>query len=98
MSARVSVVVPDACDAWTLVGILRRVLSADQRAVEFAAFRGGLTVEVTDDGVPEVLVSGDEVPDRPTVHDLPMGGCSTSAAHYAHLEAGSTVCENQREV
>lgn len=33
----------------------------------------------------------------PTLNDLPMGGCSTSAAHYAHLEAGDPLCENQRE-
>ena len=30
------------------------------------------------------------------VHDLPMGGCSTATAHFAHLDAGDTVCENQR--
>lgn len=31
-----------------------------------------------------------------TLHDLPMGGCSTSAAHFAHLDAGSPYCENTR--
>lgn len=28
------------------------------------------------------------------VNDLPMGGCSTATAHFAHLDAGSRVCEN----
>lgn len=32
----------------------------------------------------------------PTVHELPMGGCSTASAHYAHLDAGDPLCENQR--
>lgn len=31
---------------------------------------------------------------RLTVADLPMGGCSTAAAHQEHLDAGSPVCEN----
>lgn len=33
-------------------------------------------------------------PRRLTVADLPMGGCSTAAAHYEHLDAGSPICEN----
>lgn len=33
---------------------------------------------------------------RLTLDQMPMGGCSTSGAHYAHLEAGSTACENER--
>lgn len=31
-----------------------------------------------------------------TEDDLPMGGCATSRAHYAHLDAGDPTCENQR--
>ncbi len=27
---------------------------------------------------------------------LPMGGCSTWQAHYAHLDAGDPQCENER--
>ena len=30
------------------------------------------------------------------VTDLPMGGCSTATAHQQHLDAGTTVCENER--
>ena len=29
------------------------------------------------------------------VHDLPMGGCATSTAHYAHLEDGDAACQNE---
>jgi N6-adenosine-specific RNA methylase IME4 len=31
-----------------------------------------------------------------TLDMLPMGGCSTAASHMAHLDAGSTACENER--
>lgn len=32
-----------------------------------------------------------------TLHDPPMGGCSTSTAHFAHLDAGDPRCQNDRE-
>lgn len=32
--------------------------------------------------------------DHPTLSDLPMGGCSTNAAHFAHLDRGEPRCEN----
>jgi N6-adenosine-specific RNA methylase IME4 len=33
---------------------------------------------------------------RVTLDMLPMGGCSRADDHFAHLDAGSTLCENQR--
>lgn len=32
-----------------------------------------------------------------TLENLPMGGCSTWRAHEAHLAAGDSTCENERE-
>lgn len=31
-----------------------------------------------------------------TENDLPMGGCARAADHFAHLDAGDLLCENQR--
>jgi len=30
------------------------------------------------------------------IDDLPMGGCSTARAHFAHIDAGDMTCENER--
>lgn len=65
--------------------------SWNEIARELGVTRQAAQKRFADDALDEQQAS------RPTLDDLPMGGCPTAATHHRHLTVGDPVCENQRE-